>query len=116
MPVGQLDGHIVHAMFGNELVEAIGQIAPILFVQPGFLVWAFIPFFMPIADEPALNDVSELDTDVTLGLLALGLLVMIILPAPNSITQLLQISIRTGDRERQEHWETGEIGKYWEIG
>lgn len=98
MPVGQLDGgHIVHAMFGQRTAIAIGQIARILLlglslVQSGFLVWAIILFFMPIADEPALNDVSELDNgrDI-LGLLALGLLVFIILPAPKFITQLLQI-------------------------
>ncbi len=98
MPVGQLDGgHIVHAMFGQRTAIAIGQIARFLLlglslIQSGFLVWAIILFFMPIADEPALNDVSELDNkrDI-LGLLALGLLVIIILPAPKFITQLLQI-------------------------
>jgi len=52
-------------------------------VQPGFFA-AFILFFMPIADEPALNDVSELDRRDFLGLLALALLVIIILPAPQS--------------------------------
>jgi len=51
------------------------------FVQPGFFGVGVYPFFMPIADEPALNDVSELDNRRDLGLLALGLLVMI-LPAP----------------------------------
>jgi membrane-associated protease RseP (regulator of RpoE activity) len=98
MPVGQLDGgHIVHAMFGQRTAVAIGQIARLLLlglslVQSGFLLWAIILFFMPIADEPALNDVSELDNgrDI-LGLLALGLLVLIILPAPKVIAQLLQI-------------------------
>lgn len=98
MPVGQLDGgHIVHAMFGQRTAVAIGQIARLLLlglslVQSGFLLWAIILFFMPIADEPALNDVSELDNgrDI-LGLLALGLLVIIILPAPKAIAQLLQI-------------------------
>lgn len=96
MPVGQLDGgHIVHAMFGQRIGAAIGQIARFLLlglalVQPGFLVWAIILFFMPIHDEPALNDVSELDNgrDI-LGLVALGLLVLIILPVPNAIAQLL---------------------------
>ena len=98
MPVGQLDGgHIVHAMFGQRTAIVIGQIARFLLlglslIQSGFLVWAIILFFMPIADEPALNDVSELDNkrDI-LGLLALALLVIIILPAPKFITQLLQI-------------------------
>jgi membrane-associated protease RseP (regulator of RpoE activity) len=98
MPVGQLDGgHIVHAMFGQRTAVVIGQIARFLLlglslIQSGFLVWAIILFFMPITDEPALNDVSELDNkrDI-LGLLALSLLVIIILPAPKFITQLLQI-------------------------
>ncbi len=98
MPVGQLDGgHIVHAMFGQRTAIVIGQIARFLLlglslIQPGFLVWAIILFFMPIADEPALNDVSELDNGRDLlGLVALSLLVLIILPAPEFITQLLQI-------------------------
>lgn len=98
MPVGQLDGgHIVHAMFGQRTGAAIGQIARFLLlglalVQPGFWLWVIILFFMPIADEPALNDVTELDNgrDI-LGLLALALLILIILPAPNAITQLLRI-------------------------
>ena len=98
MPVGQLDGgHIVHAMFGQRIGIAIGQIARFLLlilslVQPGFLIWALILFFMPIADEPALNDVGELDNGRDfLGLLALALLVLIIVPAPKVITNLLQI-------------------------
>lgn len=98
MPVGQLDGgHIVHAMFGQRTGAAIGQIARFLvlglaLVQPGFWLWAIILFFMPIADEPALNDVTELDNkrDI-IGLLVLALLVLIILPAPRFITNLLQI-------------------------
>ena len=98
MPVGQLDGgHIVHAMFGQRIGVAIGQIARFLLlglslIQPGFLMWAIILFFMPIVDEPALNDVSELDNGRDIwGLLALGLLVIIILPVPKVITQMLQI-------------------------
>jgi membrane-associated protease RseP (regulator of RpoE activity) len=96
MPVGQLDGgHIVHAMFGQRVAAAIGQIARFLLlglslIQPGFLLWAIILFFMPIVDEPALNDVSELDNRRDFwGLLALVLLVIIILPAPKAIAQLL---------------------------
>jgi len=98
MPVGQLDGgHIVHAMFGQRTGAAIGQIARFLvlglaLVQPGFWLWAIILFFMPIADEPALNDVTELDNkrDI-IGLLILALLVLIILPAPRFVMNLLQI-------------------------
>ncbi len=96
MPVGQLDGgHIVHAMYGQRRGATIGQIAKVLvlglsFVQPEFWLWAILLFFMPVIDEPALNDVSELDgkRDV-LGLLALSVLVIIILPAPYAVTQIL---------------------------
>jgi len=95
-PVGLLDGgHIVHAMFGQRIGAAIGQIARLLvlalfLVQREFLVWAILLFFIPVVDEPALNDVSELDNkrDVW-GLLALSLLLLIILPVPQSLTKLL---------------------------
>ncbi len=97
MPVGQLDGgHIVHAMLGQRSAVAIGQVARLLLlglslVQPGLLLWAIILFLMPISDQPALNDVTELDNKRDLwGLLALVLLVVIILPAPRFISQLLQ--------------------------
>ncbi|HEY9699583.1 MAG TPA: site-2 protease family protein [Trichocoleus sp.] len=96
MPVGQLDGgHIVHAMFGQRLGAVIGQIARFLvlglsFVQQELLFWAILLFLMPVVDEPALNDVSELDNRRDfLGLVALGLLVIIILPAPYALTQFL---------------------------
>lgn len=96
MPVGQLDGgHIVHAMYGQRRAATIGQIAKLLvlglsFVQREFLLWAVLLFFMPVIDEPALNDVSELDEkrDI-LGLIALSVLVLIILPAPYAVTRIL---------------------------
>lgn len=96
MPVGQLDGgHIVHAMFGQRSGAAISQISRLLvlllsLIQPWLLLWAIILFFLPAVDEPALNDVSELDNrrDI-LGLLALSLLLLIILPVPRFLTDLL---------------------------
>lgn len=96
MPVGQLDGgHIVHAMFGQRTGAAIGQLSRLLvlvlaWIQPWLLFWAIILFFIPAVDEPALNDVTELNNlrDL-LGLLALGLLLLIILPAPDALTQFL---------------------------
>lgn len=98
MPVGQLDGgHIVHAMFGQRTAIIIGQIARLLLlllslVQSEFLVWAIILLFIPLIDEPALNDVTELDNkrDI-LGLAAMTLLVMIVLPLPEAIARWLQI-------------------------
>ncbi|WP_341531000.1 site-2 protease family protein [Nostoc sp. UHCC 0302] len=98
MPVGQLDGgHIVHAMFGQRVAMTIGQISRLLLlllslIQDEFLFWAIILLFIPLIDEPALNDVTELDNgrDI-LGLLAMVLLIVIVLPLPQAIANLLQI-------------------------
>ena len=98
MPVGQLDGgHIVHAMFGQRASMAIGQFARICmlllsFLEQGLLLWAIILFLTPLNDEPALNDVSELDDRRDfLGLLAIGLLLIILLPAPKILVQWLNV-------------------------
>ncbi len=96
MPVGQLDGgHIVHAMFGQRTSAIVGQIARFLMlilsmIRPELLLWALLLFLMPIRDEPALNDVSELDNRRDLwGLLALAVLILIVLPAPAILTNWL---------------------------
>ena len=98
MPVGQLDGgHIVHAMFGQRTGIAIGQITRLLMlllalIEPDLLLWAVVLLLLPVTDEPALNDVSELDNWRDLGgLIALIILASIVLPAPNTITELLNI-------------------------
>ncbi len=96
MPVGQLDGgHIVHAMVGQRKGAIIGQITRILMLLlclrlPDFLLWALLLFLMPSTDEPALNDVTELDNrrDVW-GLVAIATLLLIILPTPTALTRLL---------------------------
>ncbi|MGB3291954.1 MAG: site-2 protease family protein [Phormidesmis sp.] len=95
MPVGQLDGgHIVHAMYGQRMAAVVSQVARLLmlaisFVYNEFFLWAILLLFIPAA-EPALNDVSELDDARDfLGLFALTLLVLIILPAPGILTRLL---------------------------
>jgi len=95
MPVGQLDGgHIVHAMYGQRTAAVVSYIARILMLilayrYREFLLWAFLLLFIPAA-EPALNDVSELNGPRDfLGLLSLGLLVLIILPAPPALSNLL---------------------------
>lgn len=98
MPVGQLDGgHIVHAMFGQRTAAGIGQVSRLLLlglslIHQEFLIWAIILLFMPILDEPALNDVTELNTtrDI-LGLVALAILVIILLPVPATVTQWLNL-------------------------
>jgi len=70
MPVGQLDGgHIVHAMFGQRIgiamVKSLDSCCWDFFCSAWIFGVGVYLFFMPIADEPALNDVSELDNDVT---------------------------------------------------
>jgi membrane-associated protease RseP (regulator of RpoE activity) len=98
MPVGQLDGgHIVHAMFGQNASMAIGQVARLCilvlsFLEPGFLLWAIILFLTPPNNEPALNDVSELNNwRDALGLVAIALLLAILLPAPKILVQWLNV-------------------------
>lgn len=96
MPVGQLDGgHIVHAMFGQRTSLIVGQVARVLMLllsvlEPGLFLWAILLFLLPLMDEPALNDVSELNNWRDFwGLVALALLVMILLPAPKGLTEWL---------------------------
>ncbi len=98
MPVGQLDGgHIVHGMFGQGKAIVIGQVTRLLvfalaLVRGEFLLWAIILFFMPLADQPALNDVTELDNlRDFLGLISLILLVTILLPLPPTMADWLNI-------------------------
>ncbi|MEM6448734.1 MAG: site-2 protease family protein [Cyanobacteria bacterium P01_D01_bin.105] len=95
MPVGQLDGgHIVHAMYGQRTAAVVSQVARLLmllmsFVYQEYFLWAILLLFIPSA-EPALNDVSELNGRRDfLGLLSLTLLVMIILPAPATLSRIL---------------------------
>jgi hypothetical protein len=89
MPVGQLDGgRIVHAVFGQRKGAIIGQITRFLLLllsinQPHLLLWAVLLFLLPAMDEPALNDVTELDPlRDAVGLMALLALAVIILPPP----------------------------------
>lgn len=96
MPVGQLDGgHIVHAMYGQKTGAIVGHVSRFLVlglvaVHPELLIWAILLFFISVVDEPALNDVSQLDNRRDLwGLAALTILILIVLPAPNFLTTLL---------------------------
>jgi len=98
MPVGQLDGgHIVHAMLGQRMGAMVGQVARLFLLvlsywQRYLLLWAVILFLMPAMDEPALNDVTELDNRRDLwGIISLALLLLIILPAPKFLTALLNM-------------------------
>jgi membrane-associated protease RseP (regulator of RpoE activity) len=94
MPVGQLDGgHIVHAMYGQKTAIIIGQLTRLFMfilalVQPELLLWAIILLLMPVSDQPALNDVTELDNKRDLlGLFSLALLLSILLPLPEALAR-----------------------------
>lgn len=96
VPVGNLDGgRIIHAMFGQRNAIIIGQVSRLLLlllslVQPGFLLWAVILLFVPLIDEPALDDVTELDNKRDIwGIVAMVILILIILPLPNVFARLL---------------------------
>ncbi|NEO88490.1 MAG: site-2 protease family protein [Spirulina sp. SIO3F2] len=98
MPVGQLDGgHIIHAMFGQRKAFVVTQVTRLLMVlyslvQREFMVWALLLILMPNLNEPALNDVTELDNRRdALGLIALGVLVFMLLPLPTAVAQWLAI-------------------------
>lgn len=98
MPVGQLDGgHIVHAMLGQRTGAMIGQFARLLllllsFAQRYLMLWAIVLFLIPTNDEPALNDVTELDDRRDLlGIFSLVLLLLIILPVPAFISSFLNL-------------------------
>ncbi|MEB3226863.1 MAG: site-2 protease family protein [Synechocystis sp.] len=98
MPFGQLDGgHIIHAMLGQRAAILAGQITRVVmvllsFIRRDFFLWAIILLLMPVGDQPALNDVSELDDRRDfLGILAIAILVCILLPVPPPIAHLLQI-------------------------
>jgi membrane-associated protease RseP (regulator of RpoE activity) len=96
MPVGQLDGgRIIHGMFGQRNAIIIGQISRFLLlllslIQPGFFLWAVIILFIPLMDEPALNDVTEIDDRRDfLGIAAMAFLVLIVLPFPKVFASFL---------------------------
>ena len=98
LPVGQLDGgHIVHAMYGQRTASLVGQVTRVLvlllaFGRPDLILWAILLFLFPVVDQPALNDVSELDNKRDfLGFVSLVLLLLILLPVPTVALQWLQI-------------------------
>ena len=98
MPVGQLDGgHNIHAMLGQKTAMIVGQAARLFMlllslIQSEYLYWAIYLIFVRLTDEPALNDVTELDNKRdALGVLAIALLILIVLPLPQTLARLLNI-------------------------
>lgn len=98
MPIGQLDGgRMVHAVFGRRIGARIGRAARFLLlgfaiVYPHLLLWAVLLLLLSAIDEPALNDVTEVDSfrDIV-GLMALTILILIVMPAPRILTTALGI-------------------------
>jgi membrane-associated protease RseP (regulator of RpoE activity) len=100
MPIGQLDGgHISHALFGSRHAHGLSMVAIAglfllaLFVWPGLMFWAFIVFFLAgTHDLPAANDVSPVGWGRTLvGYGAFLLLVLIVLPVPPALSQVIGV-------------------------
>lgn len=96
MPIGQLDGgRIVHAMYGQRMGAVIGQFSKLLLIafaiaQPYLRPWAVLLVLLPASDEPALNDVTEVDNmRDAIGLFILTLLLLIVLPAPKVLVKWL---------------------------
>jgi hypothetical protein len=98
MPIGQLDGgRAIHAVFGRRTGARIGQLSRFLFLgfaiaNPHLLLWAILLLVLPAIDEPALNDVTELDSvrDIV-GLLALAILILLVMPVPRFLAIFLGI-------------------------
>lgn len=100
LPIGQLDGgHISHALFGSRRAHALSMVALVslfllaLFVWPGLMFWAFIVFFIAgTHDAPAANDVMPVDVPRRLlGYFAFLLLLLIIVPVPHSLHQMVGV-------------------------
>lgn len=106
MPLRRLDGgYIVHGMFGQKPSAIVSQISKIVLVILGIirfrasgfgntdlLFLSFIIALIPAIDEPALNDVSDLNNwrDV-IGIAILAILVLTLIPVPAILTQFLDI-------------------------
>jgi membrane-associated protease RseP (regulator of RpoE activity) len=106
MPLRRFDGgYIVHAMFGQKPSAIVSQLSKFILLILGFIRYKSSGFantdllflaiaisLVPAIDEPALNDVSELNAwRDGLGILMLIVLVFILLPVPGILMPLLDI-------------------------
>jgi membrane-associated protease RseP (regulator of RpoE activity) len=106
MPLRRLDGgYIVHGMFGQKPSAIVSQLSKIVLVILGIirfrasgfgntdlLFLSFIIALIPAIDEPALNDVSDLNNwrDV-IGIAILAILILTLIPVPAILTQFLAV-------------------------
>ncbi len=106
MPLRRLDGgYIVHAMFGQKPSAIVSQLSKFILLIVGFirfrasafgntdlLLLAIVISLIPAIDEPALNDVSELNNwRDALGVSILAILVSILIPVPELLLEFLGI-------------------------
>jgi membrane-associated protease RseP (regulator of RpoE activity) len=106
MPLRRFDGgYIVHAMFGQKPSAIVSQLSKFILLILGFVRYRSSGFantdllflaiaisLVPAIDEPALNDVSELNLwRDGLGIFMLTILVSILLPVPGILMPLLDI-------------------------
>jgi membrane-associated protease RseP (regulator of RpoE activity) len=106
MPLRRLDGgYIVHAMFGQKPSAIVSQLSKLALLVIGFirfkasgfenrdlLFLALVVSLIPAIDEPALNDVSELNNwRDALGVSILAILVLMLLPVPAVMMEFLGI-------------------------
>jgi membrane-associated protease RseP (regulator of RpoE activity) len=106
MPLRRLSGgHIVHAMFGQKPSAIVSQLSKVVLLILGFIRFKASGFghtdllflaiaisLIPAIDEPALNDVSELNHwRDALGILMLAITISILIPVPTVLLQMLGI-------------------------
>ncbi len=106
MPLRRFDGgYIVHAMFGQKPSAIVSQLSKFMLLILGFIRYKSSGFantdllflaiaisLVPAIDEPALNDVSELNLwRDGLGILMITILILILLPVPGILMPLLDI-------------------------
>jgi membrane-associated protease RseP (regulator of RpoE activity) len=106
MPLRRFDGgYIVHAMFGQKPSAIVSQLSKFMLLILGFIRYkssgfantdllflAIVISLIPAIDEPALNDVSELNSwRDGLGIFMLIMLFLILLPVPGILMPLLDI-------------------------
>jgi membrane-associated protease RseP (regulator of RpoE activity) len=100
LPVGQLDGgHISHALFGSRNAHGVSMAALALlfllalFVWPGLMFWALIVFLIAgTHDAPAANDVTPVGLPrKVLGYSTFLLLLLIIVPVPHSLYEVIGV-------------------------